>query len=90
MPAAYFLLMTAAAVVGIVALAVRSDTPRLFLFAAAVLLIGVTLFSGDIAARSLLGQRLFPMAAPIGGTTMIFGWLVAAAGGVRGLFGQSG
>ena len=54
--------------------------PGVFLLAALVLLAGVTLFSGDIAARTLWGVRLFPMAAPIGGSTMIIGWLVAVGG----------
>ena len=51
-----------------------------------ILLVGVTLFSGDIAARTLWGHRLFPMAAPIGGSTMIIGWLVLAAAGAWDVF----
>jgi uncharacterized membrane protein YgdD (TMEM256/DUF423 family) len=50
----------------------------------------VTLFSGDIAVRTLMGQRLFPMAAPIGGSTMIAGWLVLAAAGAWELLGPRG
>lgn len=45
----------------------------------ALLLLGVVLFSGDLLMRHYVGERLFPMAAPIGGTTMIAGWLVIAA-----------
>jgi uncharacterized membrane protein YgdD (TMEM256/DUF423 family) len=39
------------------------------------------LFSGDIALRALVDHRLFPMAAPSGGTLLIGGWglLVVAA-----------
>ena len=44
-----------------------------------ILLVGVLLFSGDLLARHYLGDRLFPMAAPSGGTLMILGWLVIAA-----------
>jgi uncharacterized membrane protein YgdD (TMEM256/DUF423 family) len=44
-----------------------------------ILLVGVLLFSGDLLARHYLGDRLFPMAAPAGGTLMILGWLVIAA-----------
>ena len=55
-----------------------------------MLLIGVTLFSGDIATRTLWGTRLFPMAAPIGGSTMILGWLVLSAAGIWELFAQRG
>ena len=41
---------------------------------------------GDIAARTLWGMRLFPMAAPIGGSTMIIGWLVLSAAGIWEVF----
>jgi len=84
--AAHFLIMHAAAALGIVAIAARSERPCILLAGAGVLLVGVTLFSGDLAARSFLGDRLFPMAAPIGGTTMILGWLVVVAGGIREFF----
>ncbi|MFH1793812.1 MAG: DUF423 domain-containing protein [Pseudomonadota bacterium] len=40
---------------------------------------GLLLFAGDLLARHYLGDRLFPMAAPTGGTLMIAGWLVIAA-----------
>jgi len=46
--------------------------------AAIVLLIGVALFSGDLALRAYAGQRLFPMAAPTGGVVMIAGWAMLA------------
>lgn len=36
---------------------------------------GASLFSGDVAARVLLGHRLFPMAAPTGGILLILSWL---------------
>ncbi|MCO5159561.1 MAG: DUF423 domain-containing protein [Mesorhizobium sp.] len=44
-----------------------------------IVLAGVLLFCGDLIARHYLGDRLFPMAAPTGGTLMIAGWLVIAA-----------
>ena len=87
---AYFLIMHAAVAVAIVAVAARADHTGVFLLAALVLLAGVTLFSGDIAARTLWGVRLFPMAAPIGGSTMIIGWLVLSAAGVWELLSQRG
>ena len=87
-PSAYFLLMHAAAALAIAALAARSAHPGAFLLAALILLVGVSLFSGDIAVRTLLGHRLFPMAAPLGGTTMILGWLVVAAAGLWELLGS--
>lgn len=89
-PAAQFLMMHAAAAVAIVAVAMRAGHPSGFLIAAALLLVGVTLFSGDITARTLWGTRLFPMAAPTGGTTMIVGWLVLAGAGVWELLAQRG
>lgn len=55
---------------------------RLLHVGAAVLLVAVLLFSGDLLARDYLGQRLFPFAAPLGGTGMILGWLMLAAGGL--------
>lgn len=89
-PPAYFLLMHAAAALAIVAVAMRAAHPTGFLIAALVLLLGVTLFSGDIAMRTFWGHRLFPMAAPTGGTTMIIGWLVLAGAGVWELLGSRG
>lgn len=53
----------------------RTATP-----AAIVLGIGTIVFAGDLVARHYLGSRLFPFAAPFGGTMMILGWLVIAAG----------
>lgn len=50
----------------------------------AILLAGLLLFCGDLMLRHYVGQRLFPMAAPIGGTAMIAGWLVVAASAFAG------
>ncbi|MFY9290027.1 MAG: DUF423 domain-containing protein, partial [Methylorubrum rhodinum] len=46
--------------------------------AAGALLVGLALFSGDLAMRALAGQALFPMAAPTGGFVLMAGWLLAA------------
>lgn len=81
-PPAHFLLMHAAAALAIVALAARAMHPGGFLLAALIVLVGVTLFSGDITARTFLSHRLFPLAAPIGGSTMIVGWLVLSVAGI--------
>ena len=89
-PAAQFLMMHAAAALAIVAVATRSLHPMGFLLAALVLLVGVSLFSGDVAARTFWGTRLFPMAAPIGGATMILGWLVLSAAGLWEAFAPRG
>lgn len=50
----------------------------------AVLLIGLVLFCGDLLARDYAGTRLFPMAAPAGGTLLIAGWLGIAASALVG------
>jgi uncharacterized membrane protein YgdD (TMEM256/DUF423 family) len=41
-----------------------------------VMILGVALFAGDLAMRAFAGSGLFPMAAPIGGFTMIASWLM--------------
>ena len=52
--------------------------------AAAALILGAFLFSGDLAARAFLGSGLFPMAAPTGGLLLIAGWLCAAGAALAG------
>ncbi len=52
---------------------------RPMLLATGALLLGVLLFCGDLLMRDYAGTRLFPMAAPAGGTIMILGWLGIAA-----------
>ncbi len=80
--AAQMLVLHAAAALAVSAWAARPDSSRAWTIAASLLLIGVTLFAGDIALRGFSGNRLFPMAAPIGGSTMIAGWLAVAAAAV--------
>ena len=52
--------------------------PNATLLAGWAILVGLTLFAGDLLARHYLGARLFPMAAPIGGVLMIAGWAALA------------
>ena len=87
---AQLLMMHAAASLAIAAVAMRAQRPSGFLLAGLLLLLGVTLFSGDITARTLWDGRLFPMAAPIGGSTMIAGWLVVSAAGLLELATRRG
>lgn len=48
------------------------------------LAVGLALFAGDLTSRVMLGDRLFPMAAPTGGSLMILGWAgILLAGAVR-------
>ena len=55
------------------------------LLAAASLVLGAALFSGDIAMRAFAGHRLFPMAAPAGGTILIVAWLAVTVAAIIGL-----
>ncbi len=52
---------------------------RLGRIAVAVLLGGVAVFAADLALRGFGHARLFPMAAPAGGSLTILGWLLLAA-----------
>ncbi len=48
------------------------------------LVAGVVVFSGDLAMRTFNGVPLFPMAAPLGGATLIAAWCAAALAGLIG------
>ncbi|MBC8131325.1 MAG: DUF423 domain-containing protein [Rhizobiaceae bacterium] len=62
--------------------ALPAETLRMRRLAGGLLILGVALFSGDLAARLLLGDRLFANAAPAGGMILIVGWLAIAAGAI--------
>lgn len=74
--AAQFLLFHAPALL-VIGLAARSQVMAIAGFALAL---GLALFAGDLAMRTLAGHRLFPMAAPAGGSLLIVSWLGIAAG----------
>ena len=80
--AAYFLLFHAPAIAGFGALLSRD---RVLNSAATLLAAGVALFSGELALHALAGLRPAPIAAPVGGTVMIAGWLLAAVALPRAL-----
>lgn len=84
MTAALFLILHGGAAIALSALAGGSPAPLGFLVSASLMLFGVALFSGDVVARVMLGDRLFPFAAPIGGSLLILSWLVAALIGLIG------
>jgi uncharacterized membrane protein YgdD (TMEM256/DUF423 family) len=63
-------------------------SPRVGLLAGAGFVLGAALFSGDLSLRAFAGQRLFPMAAPSGGTLLIASWLVLAVAAIGPLFGK--
>ena len=74
-----FLLIHAAALVGLMALSsaglVHPTAARAAGFA---LLLGVALFAGDLTLRAFRGTALFPMAAPGGGILLMIGWGLVA------------
>jgi uncharacterized membrane protein YgdD (TMEM256/DUF423 family) len=78
--AAWLLLFHATAILGAASLAVQGRLWHpLALAAMACFVAGGALFAGDIAMRAFAGSRLFPMAAPTGGTLLLIGWLALAA-----------
>ncbi|MEI2300684.1 DUF423 domain-containing protein [Ensifer sp. MJa1] len=48
--------------------------------AALLIALGTALFSADLAMRHVTGQGLFPMSAPLGGTTIMAGWIAISLG----------
>jgi uncharacterized membrane protein YgdD (TMEM256/DUF423 family) len=69
--AALFLILHAAALVAVSAHRAGFWPP----VAGVALAAGAILFSTDLSARAFLGVRLFPYAAPIGGSLLILSWL---------------
>ena len=57
-----------------------SRLPARCLAAGFVMEAGASLFAADLAYHAFAGARLFPFAAPIGGSAMILAWLALAAG----------
>lgn len=73
--AGHMLLFHAPAVIAACTAIASGLVSRPFAIAACIaLLVGVALFSGDLALRAYAGHRLFPMAAPTGGILMMVGW----------------
>ncbi len=87
--AASMLLLHAAALIGTLALVQQGLVSRPGgLLAAAAFVLGAVLFAGDISLRTFAGHRLFPMAAPAGGTILIAGWLALAIAAALTLWRQ--
>ncbi len=81
--AAHFLIMNAAALVGIGALVLAADRGRVLLLAGGSLIAaGTVLFCGDLAARAITSSAQKWGTAPFGGGAMIAGWLMVAVGGL--------
>jgi uncharacterized membrane protein YgdD (TMEM256/DUF423 family) len=77
--AARFMLVHAAAIIGVMALCGAGFVhPTLGRIAASALLVGLALFAGDLSMRAFRGAALFPMAAPSGGIMLMTGWGLVA------------
>jgi uncharacterized membrane protein YgdD (TMEM256/DUF423 family) len=59
-------------------LAIANRSGRANAIAGALILGGAALFAGALYAISLSQNHAFAMAAPIGGSTLILGWIVLA------------
>jgi uncharacterized membrane protein YgdD (TMEM256/DUF423 family) len=59
-------------------LAIANRTARLNTIAGAVILAGAFIFGGEIYFAAFTGNHNFIMLAPVGGTSMIVGWIVLA------------
>jgi uncharacterized membrane protein YgdD (TMEM256/DUF423 family) len=76
---ALFLLLHAAAGLGIAAHArIATASATALVIVGFVMEAGAALFSAELAMHSLTGERIFPFAAPIGGTTMLVAWAALA------------
>lgn len=62
-------------------LALLAPARRAATIGGALLVVGLALFCGDLFMRDITGNRLFPLAAPTGGSLMILGWLAVALTG---------
>ncbi|MBO0903295.1 DUF423 domain-containing protein [Jiella sonneratiae] len=82
--AASMALIHAPALLGLAAILPRA--PRLLGLAGVATVVGVVLFSGDLAMRTASGAALFENAAPTGGTMLIAGWLLVAVAGLFAMF----
>jgi uncharacterized membrane protein YgdD (TMEM256/DUF423 family) len=81
--AAYLLLIHAVAVVAAASAVAQGLLWRPLALAAMVgFVVGGGLFAGDVSMRAFAGHRLFPMAAPTGGTLLIVAWLVLGAAAI--------
>ena len=57
---------------------VATDSARALVIVGFVMEAGAALFSAELAMRAFTGERIFPFAAPIGGSTMMISWLALA------------
>ena len=76
---ALFLLLHACAALAIAAHAQSAPaSARALVVVGFVMEAGAILLSAELAMHVFTGERIFPFAAPIGGTTMILSWMALA------------
>ncbi len=74
-----FLILHACAALAIAAHArIAAMSARALVWVGFAMEAGASLFSGELAVRAFTGERIFPFAAPIGGSTMILSWVALA------------
>jgi uncharacterized membrane protein YgdD (TMEM256/DUF423 family) len=77
--AALFLLLHAAAALGIAAhVRTATGSARALLIVGFVMEAGAILFSAELALHVFTGERMFLFAAPVGGTIMMLSWAALA------------
>jgi uncharacterized membrane protein YgdD (TMEM256/DUF423 family) len=67
------------------ALSILAKVSRPAYFGAWLLVIGLLFFIGDLVSLDFAGHSLFPFAAPLGGSLLIFSWIVVAATAFKAL-----
>ncbi|WP_245479713.1 DUF423 domain-containing protein, partial [Hansschlegelia zhihuaiae] len=82
--ASSFLMLHAAALVGMAAAARAFGLGRWLTIPAWGVALGALLFCGDLIIRVATGASPLPMAAPIGGTILIAAWLALSIGAALG------
>jgi len=75
---AEFLILHACAALAIAAHARAAISARALVWVGFAMEAGASLFSAELAAHAFTGERIFPYAAPIGGSTMILSWVALA------------
>jgi uncharacterized membrane protein YgdD (TMEM256/DUF423 family) len=88
--ASTFLMLHAAALVGMAAAARAFGLGRWIALPAWGVALGALLFCGDLIIRVAYGASPLPMAAPIGGTILIIGWLALSIGAALGALRRAG
>jgi uncharacterized membrane protein YgdD (TMEM256/DUF423 family) len=76
--ASLYLILHGCALLGVAASVRAVASARALIAAGFALGAGALVFSADLASRAFAGDRLFPFAAPIGGSLMILSWLALA------------